>query len=157
MKYWLVVSAEHTFVVCFASRTITTMVQYTTKIAHRPEPIVIDIIGIEEGSRGLSCEEHNFCGMVMEEDVVVCLRKVQVLGDGKEETAIAVYWVTDGEERCHVGFLHHHMVAYALHYDGTLAQVTRVLGPNTGVFDTTEHQLYHKNTGYCFAMWFLQP
>ena len=47
---------------------------------------MIEIVGIEEGSRGQSCEEHNFCGGVMKEAVVVCLRKVQVLVDGKEET-----------------------------------------------------------------------
>ena len=43
------------------------------------------------------------------------------------------------------------MVAYASRYDGALAQVTRVLGPNAGVFDTAERRLYHKNKGYCFA------
>ena len=120
-------------------------------MAHRPEPIVIEIVGIEEGSRGRSCEEHAVCGSVVDEDVVVCLRKVQVLVDGKEETAIAAYWVTDGEDRCRVGFLQRHMVAYASRYDGALAQVTRVLGPNAGVFDTAERRLYHKNKGYCFA------
>ena len=67
------------------------------------------------------------CGSVVDEDVVVRLRKVQLLVDGKEETAIAAYWVTDGEDRCCVGFLQSHMVAYASRYDCALAQVTRVL------------------------------
>ena len=31
-------------------------------MAHRPEPIVIEIVGIEEGGRGRSCEEHAVCG-----------------------------------------------------------------------------------------------
>ena len=34
------------------------------------------------------------------------LRKVQVVVDGREETAVAAVWVTDGMERCRVGFLH---------------------------------------------------
>ena len=55
---------------------------------HHSEPIVIEIVGIEEGSHGRSCEEHAFCGCVIDEDVVVCLRKVQVLVDGIEETAL---------------------------------------------------------------------
>ena len=64
---------------------------------------MIEIVSIEEGICGWSCEEQYFCGGVMEEDIVVCLQKVvQVLVDGKEETAIAAYWVTDGEECCRV-------------------------------------------------------
>ncbi len=112
---------------------------------------MVEIVGIEEGNRGRSCEEHDVCGSVIDEDVVVRLRKVQVLVDGKEETAIAAYWVTDGEDRCRVGFLQRHMVAYAARYDGALAQVTRVLGPNAGVFDTAERRLHYKNKGCCFA------
>ena len=43
------------------------------------------------------------------------------------------------------------MVAYALCYNGALAQVTRVLGTNAGVFDTAKRRLHHKNMGCCFA------
>ena len=60
-------------------------------MAHHSEPIIIEIVGIEEGNRGRSCEEHPVCGCVVDEVVVVCLQKVQVLVDGREETAIAVY------------------------------------------------------------------
>ena len=75
---------------------------------------------------------------------------MQVLVDGKEETAIAAYWVTDGEDCCCIGFLQRHMVAYAARYDGALAQVTRVLGLNTGMFDTAKHRIHPKNKGCCF-------
>ena len=47
--------------------------------------------------------------------------------DGREETAIAAVWVTDGIDRCCVGFLKRHMVRHAACFDGALAQVTRVL------------------------------
>jgi len=43
---------------------------------------------------------YTVCGSVLEEDMVVRLRKVQVLVDGGEETAIMCYWVTDGIDRC---------------------------------------------------------
>ena len=99
-------------------------------MATHPEPIEIGIVGIEAGDRGRSCEEHIVCGEVLREDVVVRLRKVQVLVDGKEETAIAVYWITDGMERCRVGFLQRHMVKHVARYDGALAQVTSVLDKN---------------------------
>ena len=46
---------------------------------------------------------------------------------GKEETALAVYWVTDGVDHCHVGFLPRHMDNYKEAYDGQLAQVVEFL------------------------------
>jgi hypothetical protein len=54
--------------------------------------IVVEIVGTERGDRGCSCEEHtNNCGKVMAKDVVVCLCKVQIMVEGREETAVAAY------------------------------------------------------------------
>ena len=39
--------------------------------------------------QGRLCKEHNHRGLVLEEDVVAFLWKVQVLVEGKEENAIA--------------------------------------------------------------------
>jgi hypothetical protein len=61
------------------------------------------------------------CGEVLEEDVVVCHWKVQVVVDGRGEMAIAAIWVTEGINCCRVGFLKHHMVQHAAHFDGALA------------------------------------
>jgi len=95
-------------------------------MATHPPGITVEIVGTLMGDRGHSCEEHAVCGSVLEKVMVVRLRKVQVLADGQEETAIACYWVTDGIDRCRVGFLmRQHMVAHAVRYDGALAQVTR--------------------------------
>jgi hypothetical protein len=92
-----------------------------------PTGVVVEIVGTEVGDRGRSCEEHpNNCGKVLAEDVVVRLRKVQIQVEGREDTAIAAYWVTDRVDRCHVGFLPRHMVKQARRYDRALAQVTRV-------------------------------
>ncbi len=86
----------------------------------------VEIVGIEVGDRGHSCEEHTVCGSVVDCDVVVHLRRVQVVVDGKEESAVAAYWVTDGIDRCRVGFLPRHMVKHASRYENRLAQVTEL-------------------------------
>ena len=65
-------------------------------ISRHPPGIIVQIVGTEVGTNGQSCEEHAVCGSVLEEDMIVRLLKVQVLVEGREETAIACYWVTDG-------------------------------------------------------------
>ena len=95
-------------------------------VATHPSGVIVEIVGTLMDSNGRSCEEHAVCGSVLVEDMVVRLRKVQVLVDGCEETAIACYWVTDGVDRCRVGFLMRHMVKHAAPCDGALAQVMRV-------------------------------
>ena len=89
--------------------------------SRHPPGIIVQIVGTMMGTNGRSCEEHAMCGSVLEEDMVVRLRRVQVLVEGREETAIACIWVTDGVDRCRVGFLMRHMVAHAMRYDGALA------------------------------------
>jgi hypothetical protein len=88
----------------------------------------------------------------LEEDVVVRLRKIQLMVEGKEETVIAAIWVTDGIDRCRVGFVPRHMVRHAAKYDGALAQVTRVFSSDQEVCDTAERRMFHKNKGYCRAV-----
>ena len=55
-------------------------------MATRHEFTTIGIVGIVAGDHGRNCDEHSVCGNVLSEseDVVVRLRKVQVLVDGKE-------------------------------------------------------------------------
>ncbi len=99
----------------------------------------MEIVGTEAGDWGLTCKEHTiYCGKVLEEDVVVCLWKVQVMVDGREETAIAAVWVTDGIDCCHVGFLKRHMVPHAVRFNGALAQVTNVFSSDPGSCDSAE-------------------
>jgi hypothetical protein len=117
-----------------------------------PPGIVVETVGTEAGDQGCSCKEHIInCGKVMEPDVVVRLWKVQILVEGREETAIAAIWVTDGIICCCVGFLPCHMVKHAPPYNGALAQVTRVFNSDPGSCDLAEHQMYHHNRGYCLA------
>ena len=94
--------------------------------AVRPMDMVLDIVGTARGDRGRNCDEHEFCGEGLAEVVVVCLRREQILvpnklGKGeKEETAYTVNWVTDGQDRCRVGFLPHAYVAQGGLFDGVL-------------------------------------
>jgi hypothetical protein len=114
--------------------------------------VVVEIVGTEVGDRGHSCEEHpNNCGKVLAKDVVVRLWKVQIQVEGQEETAIAAYWVTDGVDCCHVGFLPRHMVKQAGCYNGVLAQVTRVFNADLTCCDTAECRTFHQKQGCCRA------
>ena len=68
----------------------------------------VEIFGIESPTNGHCCEEHTICGAVLTEDCVVRFRKVQVFVNEKEESANAVFWVSDGVDWCHIGFLPQH-------------------------------------------------
>jgi hypothetical protein len=90
-----------------------------------PSGITVEIVGIARGDRGRSCEEHDVCGAVLQEDSVVRIRQVQIPGEetGTEESALACYWISDGIDRCRVGFLPRHLVKQWREYDGRIAQV----------------------------------
>ena len=105
-----------------------------------PTGVVVEIVGLERGDRGRSCEEHDVCGSVVEEDTLLRLRKEQIMVDGVEETAISCYWVMDGIDRCRVGFLKRHMVKHARRFDGALVQVTRVLSDDPRICDMVERK-----------------
>ena len=113
----------------------------TTAEATHPPGIIVEIVGIEKGDRGRSCEEHDVCGEVVEEDTLLRLRREQILVDGKEETSIACYWVTDGIDRCRVGFLKRHMVKHAWRFDGALVQVTKVFSADPLCCDSAERKM----------------
>ena len=95
--------------------------------------VVLDVVGTNRGDRGRSCEEHpDGCGKaVLADNVVVRIRKEQILvedyllgkGRMKEETALTVNLVSDGIDRCRVGFLRKAYVPHAKLWDGALCQV----------------------------------
>ena len=78
-----------------------------------PSSILVEIVGTEMSCQGRLYEEHEIFGKVLKEDVVVRLRKMQLMVEGKEETAIAAIWVMDGIKCFHVGFVPCHMVRHA--------------------------------------------
>jgi len=95
---------------------------------HHPSGITVEIVGIEAKGNGRSCEQHDVCGSVLDVDVVVRLRRVQIVNRmvNREESAIAAYLVSDGIDQCRVGFLPRHFVPHSRSFDGVLAQVTEV-------------------------------
>jgi hypothetical protein len=88
---------------------------------------------------------------VLKEDVVVRLRKLQLMVAGKEETAITAIWVTDGVNCCHAGFVPCHMVKHSTRYNEALTQVTRVLSDDAETCNLAEQRMIHKNKGFCPA------
>ena len=112
-----------------------------------PSGITGEVVGIERGDRGHSCEEHDVCGMVVTEDTLLHLRKEQILVEGQEETAIACYWVTNGIDCCRVGFLKRHMVKHARRFNGAFVQVTKVFSMDPCVSDTAKRKMHHQIHG----------
>jgi hypothetical protein len=124
-----------------------------TMIAQQNQMIgrVIEIIGIAVGDRGRSCEEHvAYCRVVLAPDVLVRLVKEEILVEGRIETVVSAYWVTDSVECCRVGFLPRFMVAkHANAVNGLLAQVTKVFD-NHNESAAIREKVY-RNFGFCYA------
>ena len=109
----------------------------------------VEILGIDSPTNGRSCEEHHICGHVLQEDVVVRFRKVQVLIKEKEESAIAAFWVSDGIDRYRVGYLPQHHVKHWKRLEGCLAQIIEVYGEDAD--SPTKRQKHHRNSGVAVA------
>ena len=77
----------------------------TQAMSHHHWGQTVKIFGIESPTNGRCCEEHTICGAVLREDCVVRFRKVEVIVNEKEESAIAAFWVSDGVDWCCIGFL----------------------------------------------------
>jgi len=117
-------------------------------MAH-PTGITVDIVGIKASSSGRSCEEHDVCGIVLQEDTVVRIRHVQIIVDGIEESALAVYWISDGVDRCRVGFLPRHLLKHWKEYDGRIAQIVEMYEESES---PTKRRKNYKNLGCCQAV-----
>ena len=86
----------------------------------------------------------------MIEDVVLCLRKVQVQINQQEQSAIAAFWVSDGIDRCRVGYLPKAYVKNWRQYDGALVQVIEVYSAESD--SPTKRQKFHRNHGLAVAV-----
>jgi hypothetical protein len=118
-------------------------------MSFHPTGITVEIVGTKSNSQGRSCEQHLVCGSVLKEDDVVRIRKVQVIVDGEEEPALAVYLVSDGVDSCRVGFLPRHLLKHSKNYDGLLAQVIEVYSKESA--SPTSRRKFHHNNGCCVA------
>ena len=91
-----------------------------------PPGITVKIISTDCSTHGRSCYAHHICGSLLTLDVVVCLRILQIVDNGKERSVIAAYHVTDGIDSCCVGFLKRELTKFSRLYKGVLAQVSSV-------------------------------
>ena len=89
------------------------------------------------------------CGSVLQDDVVVRLRKVQVLIEEKEETAIAAFWVSDRVDRCRAGYLPIFHVKHWKLLEGALAQIIEVYHQESD--SPTKRQKCRRNSGCAVA------
>ena len=110
---------------------------------------IVEIVGINSNTNGRSCEEHHTCGCVLEEDTLVRLQKRQVYINGCEQSAVGVYWVSDGVDPCLVGYLHHHQVKHLNKLEGALCQVTEVYSDNSD--SPMKRHKHKKNFGCAIA------
>ena len=105
---------------------------------------LVEICGVAATDHGRSCEVHPCCGDSLQLDTIVRFRRVQEIFNGKEQEAVAVYTVSDGLDRCRVGFLPKHYLKNASHYDGRVAQVTDILSMSD---HASERKKSHRNKG----------
>ena len=110
-----------------------------------PTGEIVEIVGINSNTNGHSCEEHHTCGCVLAEDTLVRLRKHQVFINGHEQSAVGVYWVSDGVDRCLGGFIHCHQVKHLIKLEGALCQVMEVYSDNSE--SPTKCHKHKKNFG----------
>jgi hypothetical protein len=120
-------------------------------MATHPSGDTVEILGIECGTNGRTCDVHTeYCGELIKEDVVLRLRKVQVYIEGQGEVpAIAAYHVSDGIDQCRVGFLSQCFVRNWRNYDGVLVQVTDIYNKDSE--SKEERRKCYKNLGCCKA------
>jgi hypothetical protein len=115
---------------------------------------MVDIVGIEHGSRGRQCHEHTtYCGIQLVPGSKVRLRKETIIFNGTEvveEDAVAAYVVGNGTMTCKVGFLPRHLALHrANDYDGLYARVVEIY--NGRCVNITKRQKAHRNHGCCRA------
>ena len=117
---------------------------------YHPRGDTVKIVGVNSPTNGGSFEEHPICGEVVIEDVVLCLRKVQVLMNQQEQSAIAAFWVLDGIDRCCIGYLPKTYVKNWKQYDRALVQVVEVYSGDSD--SPTKRQKFHRNHGLAVAV-----
>ena len=95
------------------------------------------------------------CGEALEIDSVVRFRSIQILNDeGMEETALGVFWVTDGIDRCLVGFLPRHLIKHIAIYEGRATQIVEFLKTSES---PSQRRRSHHNRGVCLASFLQNP
>jgi hypothetical protein len=115
-----------------------------------PTGIVVDIVGTNAVDHGRSCEIYACCREVLKPNLLLRYGLCQVIVDGKEEPALAVYWVSEGMDCCRVGFLRWHLLKHKEDYHGKLAQIVDVFTKESE--SPSDRQKVHRSKGCCQAV-----
>ena len=135
---------------------------------------VVAIFGIEDSRFDCSCENHPICGFNVDYDTILrfktvvissgksptkkkmkdCLKFkatnifVALIGRNKSSSILAAVWITDGMERCIVGFVDPRALAVGQRLEGRLGQVTELfsLSPSS-----TKKRYSTAHKGVCLA------
>ena len=112
----------------------------------------IDVVGINMPCQGRNCDKHpDGCGReVLHVGVVLRIRKQTIMVQSKEEVMLGVFLIENGIVSCKVGFLPRFMLPRAPIFDGAVAQVVQMYGPD----DTNKHvrKRWMTMKGYCRAV-----
>ena len=87
--------------------------------------------------------------------MVLHLRKVQVLINQQEESAVVAFWVSDGIDRCCIGYLPKVYVKNWKQYEGGLVQVVEVYSADSD--SPTKCQTFHRNHGLAVGVIISSP
>jgi hypothetical protein len=70
-------------------------------------PIGIDVVGVDHGSNGRHCEQHEICGhFVAKNDKLYCKWAIQKFDSDEPESCVQVFKLaSDGHIGCHIGYL----------------------------------------------------
>ena len=109
---------------------------------HHPSGVMVEIVGIARGNCRRSCKDHDVCGAVLQEDCVVRIQHVQIIGaTGKEESTLSAYWISNRIDCCYVGFLPHYLLKQWQAYNGRIAQVVDIYEGSDSVGFPPHHLL----------------
>jgi len=92
-------------------------------------PAGIDVVGINNGENGCSCDQHAVCGdFVKATDMLYCTWTMQDFGRGPESCVRVLKVGAYANKICHVGYLPHRLFRrggndYGSTYDGTWLSV----------------------------------
>ena len=109
--------------------------------------IAIDIIGTREImpcwllSSQITVTFHLTLSTLVTHHNIFPHLQVKIYNAGIEETALVIYWMTDGVDSCWVGFTSWHLVKHGDKFDGALAQVTTVYSAYD-VIKQERHEVY---------------
>ena len=132
---------------------------------------VVAVFGIEDSQFGCSCEHHPICGVNVDYDTLLRFKTVVIpsgkphewkqffliisthpvfefTGRHQNTTILAAIWVTDGMDRCIVGYVDPRALVVRMHLEGRLGQVTDIFSLSSSA-TKNRYSMAHK--GVCLA------